>query len=320
MIILVILVIALILIGVFFLAITFGGPKQPPTMNSINEPFNSIDFSDMPEPVIHTARDGTTLAYRAYLAPDRTHQGSVILVHGSSASGASMHILAKEFAKSSFCAYALDIRGHGESSIKGKIDYIGQLEDDLEDFLRSIKPLQPTTLIGFSSGGGFALRFAASSRQRMFSNYVLLAPFMGQRAPTYRPNAGGWVNVGVMRSIAIAILNGFGINAFNDLPVIKFALNEEARTSLTPEYPFLLAQNFGPHRNYRSDVAAIEQPTQVIVGEKDEVFDAHQYLPVFDGAKMNIPVAVIPEIGHIDLTLDQAAIDIVIDKVKLFHN
>jgi pimeloyl-ACP methyl ester carboxylesterase len=40
-----------------------------------------------------------------------------------------MHELAKAFAAAGYAAYALDIRGHGDSGDKGKIAYVGQLED-----------------------------------------------------------------------------------------------------------------------------------------------------------------------------------------------
>jgi alpha-beta hydrolase superfamily lysophospholipase len=56
------------------------------------------------------------------------------------------------------------LRGHHNSGRSGDIDYIGQLEDDLADFVAVLRPLHPNasfTLIGFSSGGGFVLRVIA---------------------------------------------------------------------------------------------------------------------------------------------------------------
>ena len=47
--------------------------------------------------------------------------------------------MAKGFAAAGYTAYALDIRGHGASGTKGHIAYIGQLEDDMEDFVHSTK-------------------------------------------------------------------------------------------------------------------------------------------------------------------------------------
>ncbi|MFM5616223.1 alpha/beta hydrolase [Aeromonas veronii] len=65
-----------------------------------------------------------------------------------------MHKMASAFSQAGYDAYALDIRGHGASGDKGTIAYIGQLEDDLEDFIKSVAPAKPATLVGFSSGGG----------------------------------------------------------------------------------------------------------------------------------------------------------------------
>jgi alpha-beta hydrolase superfamily lysophospholipase len=191
---------------IFALAIIFGGPGTPHPMGSITDPFNSVDFSDLPQLSRFTARDGTQLAYRSYApATSAPSQGSVVLIHGSSATSSSMHPMAKELSAAGFTTYALDIRGHGGSGDKGQIGYIGQLEDDLTDFMRAVSPPAPVTLAGFSSGGGFALRFAGSSGQDLFKSYLFLAPFLSQNAPSIRPAGGGWASVGVPRIVALSI-------------------------------------------------------------------------------------------------------------------
>ena len=172
------------------LAVVFGGPQPPPPMESINAPFRSVDLSDLALLKRYTARDGARLAFRAYAPTASPAKGSAVLIHGSSASSSSLHPLAKGLAQAGYAVYALDMRGHGESGPKGQITYIGQLEDDVEDFLEAVQPAGPRTLVGLSAGGGFALRFAASSRQQPFDQYVLLAPFIHRDAPTYRP--GVW--------------------------------------------------------------------------------------------------------------------------------
>ena len=148
-----------------FVAIVFGGPKSLPPMASVNDPFDTVDFSDLPSLRRYAAEDGATLAYRYYDPIGATPRGSIVLIHGSSASSNSMHVLAKGFANAGYAAYALDIRGHGASGIKGKIKDIGQLEDDLDSFVSTVSPRKPMTLAGFSTGGGFVLRFAGSARQ-----------------------------------------------------------------------------------------------------------------------------------------------------------
>ncbi|WP_394846724.1 alpha/beta fold hydrolase [Pendulispora brunnea] len=117
---------------------------------------------------------------------------SVVLVHGSSASSRSMHPFAQCFAQAGFAVDAFDMRGHGDSGPRGDIAYIGQLDDDMEDFMHAVQPAGPKTLVGFSAGGGFAIRVAGGTRQALFDNYLFMAPAIHRRAPTYRPNAGGW--------------------------------------------------------------------------------------------------------------------------------
>lgn len=312
-----ILVVVAVLMVALGLAIALGGPGEaPPPMLSISDPFKNVDFSDLPELSYFTVRDGTKLAFRAYQAGGGRVKGSVVLVHGSSASSSSMHVMAKGFAAAGYATYALDVRGHGKSGTKGHIAYIGQLEDDMEDFVHSAKLAQPSTLVGFSSGGGFVLRFAGSPRQELFSNYLLLSPWISQDAATLRPGNGGWATVGVPRIIAIAALNGFGMHAFDDLPVVRFAVDERDKDLLTPQYSFALAQNFRPERDYQANIREVRQPLRVIAGQNDEVSYADRFAAVFKTAGKDVPVTVIPGIDHISLTLDPVAVQAAIAAVE----
>jgi alpha-beta hydrolase superfamily lysophospholipase len=312
-----ILIVVACLLTALGLAIALGGPGEaPPPMSSIDDPFKNVDFSDLPKRSFFTARDGTKLAFRAYPPAGDAVKGSVMFVHGSSASSSSMHLMAKGFAAAGYAAYALDIRGHGESGAKGHIAYIGQLEDDMEDFVHSTKLAQPSTLAGFSSGGGFVLRLAGSSRQELFSNYLLLSPWISQDAATLRPGSGGWATVGVPRIIAIAVFNGFGVHAFDDLPVVRFAVDERDKGLLTPQYSFALAQNFRPTRDYQANIRAIRQTLRVLVGQKDDVSYADRFAALFKAAGKDVPVRVLPGIDHISLTLDPVAIQAAIAAVE----
>ncbi len=216
-------------------AIAFGGPGEPAPMASINDPFRAVDFSAVPPMRVVRARDGAPLAFHAYpAAAGSAARGSVVLVHGSSAQGRSLHPLAQGFANADYEVLALDIRGHGGSGTagggKGRIAYVGQLEDDLEDVMNAMAPPAPVVLAGFSSGGGFALRVAGGDeRRRRFAGFLLLAPFLGPDAPTYRPNSGGWVSVGLPRYIALDLLDRAGLPWFQQLPVLRFALDAKAR-------------------------------------------------------------------------------------------
>ena len=164
-------IVFVLIIGVM---IAIPPPKSLPPLEAIAAPFRSVDFSKVPDLHYYTARDGSKLAYREYLKQDAKQV--VVLAHSSSGSGLSMHPLAEYLQKQGMAVYSLDIRGHGNSGRKGDIDYIGQLEDDMEDFVNQVLKQHEATLAGFSLGGGFVLRFAAGSRQKLFRRYVLLSP------------------------------------------------------------------------------------------------------------------------------------------------
>ena len=298
------------------LALVFGGPGDPGVMPSINNPFRSVDFSRLPGLSRFPARDGAQLACRAYPPAPGPARGTVVLVHGSSASSNSMHVLARALAAAGHAVYSLDIRGHGESGTRGRIAYIGQLEDDLEDFLGAVRPSRPLTLSGFSSGGGFTLRFAGSARQQLFDRYLLLSPYLGPTAPTSRRGSGGWVKVGVPRMIAIAMLNAAGVRACNDLPVLRFALDPQARRLLTPQYSFTLAANFGPPRDYRACIRAVNQPMRLVAGQDDEAMVPARYQEVFRAEGKDVPVTLVPGVGHIPLILAPEAVAAVVEQAR----
>ena len=172
------------------------------------------------------------------------------------------------------------------------------------------------TLAGFSSGGGFAIRFAGSNQQNLFQNYLLLAPFLSPDAPTVRPDSGGWASVGLPRIIAIAILNGFGVKTFNSLPVLRFALSENTKTILTPEYSYSLAMNFGPQKDYLANLRSMHQPISVLIGQNDEIYYPDRFADVLKQAGKDAPVTVVPAVDHIHLVLSPTAFDKSIEALR----
>jgi non-heme chloroperoxidase len=306
----------LLIVCAFVGSILFGGPQSPKPLASTNKPFAAVDFSELPPLQTFVGKDGAALSYRRYGAKLAPPKGSIVLVHGSSASSSSMHVLGKAFAEAGYEAYTLDMRGHGASGTKGKIGYIGQLEDDVEAFVQSIHPAKPSTLAGFSSGGGFVIRFAGSAKQTLFQNTLLLSPFLGPDAPNYRPDAGGWVSVGVPRIVSLSLLNQIGITAFNDLTVVRFALDENAKSFLTPEYSFALEDNFKPHRDYLADIRGMNNPCAILAGTADELFYTEKLEAIFKTPGNSCTVKLLPGIGHIPLTLAAEPVDAAVRLVE----
>ncbi|OOG39081.1 alpha/beta hydrolase [Polaromonas sp. A23] len=298
-------------------AITFGGPGPIAPLASVNDPFAKADFSGVPFPRRYTARDGTAMAWLHYAAAGNVQNARrVVLVHGSSARARSMHVLARALAGAGFEVAALDMRGHGDSGPRGQAAYVGQLEDDVEDFMRAVPHAGPSTLLGHSRGGGFVLRFAGGARQALFDRYVLLSPYLRHDAPTARPDDGGWATMGLPRFLGLHFINLAGMTTWNHLPVLNFALDDAARPMLTPSYSYTLANGFGPHNDYVDDIRGARGAMHIVAGSDDELFRADRFADVFTAAGKTVPVTLVPGVNHMGLTLDSAALGAVIQACR----
>jgi alpha-beta hydrolase superfamily lysophospholipase len=306
----IILAVFVVIVAALALAVAFGTARPPAPLAAVGEPFARVDYSRLPAPQSYAARDGATLAFRAYPGdPARI----AVLVHGSAGDGASMHALATALRARGRTVYTLDVRGHGASGPRGDIGYVGQLEDDMADFVGFVRTRHPgasLALIGFSSGGGFALRVAGSEIGGTFHRYVLISPLLTHRAPTYRSDAR-WAAPYVPRIVALTILSRLGIHAFEGLPVLAFGVAPESRTRLVATYSFRLQQNFEPHADYLADIRRAPNPMTVLVGANDELFHADRFAPVFRSVRDDVPVTVVPGIGHVGMILEPAALEAV---------
>ena len=302
-----------VLVGAAILAgmIAFGTSDPPPHMASVSEPFSHVDFSDLPPAETTPARDGSPLAFRVWAAsqpgePERV----VIAIHGSSAHSTSMHPLAKALQTEGITVYAPDIRGHGGTGRRGDIDYAGQLDDDAADFVAMVRDKHPKArlvLMGFSSGGGYALHLAGSPLGRRFARAVLISPMLGPRAPTAREIANAWATPFLPRIIALVILDKLGIHAFDHLPTLAFAIAPGNPGGLTGVYSFLLMQGFGTN-DYAADLRNAASPITVLVGGEDELFLAGRFAPTVHAVRADVPVVVVPDLGHIQMTTDPRAV------------
>jgi len=310
-----VIVLLILIVGAVGATLAFTAPKPPPPMTSVETAFVGADFSGMPERSHFIARDGTRLDYRAYPGdPDTV----VILVHGSSGTSASMHFVAQAIHARRATVYALAMRGHDGTGRYGDVDYIGQLDDDIVDFLKTL-PTRPAggkrILLGFSSGGGFVLRFAGSPNGHLFDRFILVSPQMPARSPLMRPNGGGWVSVSIPRFVVLSLLNKAGIHAFDGLDVIEFAVPPQNRTVQTASYTFRMLRNFGPTDDYLGDLKRAPGPVVVLAGQKDEIFHADRYAAVLKPARADVSVTLVPGLGHMDMTTKPAALAAISDAV-----
>src|SRR5437763_5155082 len=225
-----------------------------PELKSISAARGTIDLSSLPGIERFQGRDGTWLGFRHYAAKGAATGRVAIVVHGSSgSSGGTIHALSQALSTRGVETYAIDIRGHGASGTRGDIGYAGQLEDDLADFvavLRKTVPSAPLTLVGHSSGGGFALRVAGSPIQNLFERTVMLAPYLGYDAPSTRPDSGGWAKADIPRIIGLSVLHSMGITCCEALPVLALAVPPNSEKALVGTYTDRLMRNFAVHGDF----------------------------------------------------------------------
>jgi pimeloyl-ACP methyl ester carboxylesterase len=289
----------------------------PPELRSIPAARGTVDMSTLPAIERFRARDGTALGFRHHPASGQIGRVAVV-VHGSSgSSGTPIHALSRGLAQHGVESYALDIRGHGSSGTRGDIAYVGQLEDDLGDFVAEIRksnPAAPLTLIGHSAGGGFALRVAGSSIQNLFARTVLLAPYLGYIAPTNQPNDGAWASADIPRTLALMVVRGVGIECCEALPTLAFAVPPNSAENLVPAYTDRLRFNFGTHWNFRTDLAAATKPVTIYSGADDEVMIARNYAEAVRDFP-RVDVRLVEGVNHMGVVSLQKAVTVLADDV-----
>ena len=249
-------------------------------MASIGNPFTKIDYRDLPRVTWIKARDGTSLATRVWTTGAAADVSRVVIaIHGSSAMGGSMHTLAKALYDANTTVYAPDMRGHGDSGRRGDIDYTGQLDDDLADLVAEIRTTHSKATLGAF-------------------------------APTARSGPNQWVTPFIPRIIGLVILGRLGIHAFDGLTTLAFAIAPENADRLTGAYSFRLMKDFGT-LDYAADLRNAQCPVSVLVGGADELFLADRFEPTIHAVRPDVPVTVVPDLGHIPMILDARSLSAV---------
>ena len=294
--------------------IAFGTAKPPAVAPAITKPFADIDTQALPELLRYEARDRALLSYREYRASDRQ---VAVLLHGSAGSGVDMHPLALALQRAGITALVPDLRGHGANRPHGDITYVGQLDDDLADLITNKKPefsKSTWTILGFSSGAAFALRFAAESPTgQLVDRYVLVSPYLRYDAPSVRKSEPGsaasksWASASVGRIIGLTMLNQWGVRIWNGLPVLAFPVPANIDAT-TKTYSWRMYRDFGADDDYLADIRRAVRPIRVLVGGSDELLDAEKLKTEFQSQRSDVPVSIIPGLGHSDMVTRPDAI------------
>ena len=242
------------------------------------------------------------------------------MIHGSSgSSGGTIHALSQALAARGVETFAVDIRGHGTSGTRGDIGYVGQLEDDLADFvavLRKTVPSAPLTLVGHSvrrrlcaARGGLAdpepvraLRAArALSRLRCAVHPTEFRRLGARRYPAHRRPAGA-----ARRSASTAVRR---------CRCWRFAVPPNSEKTLVSTYTDRLMRNFAVGGDFRRDLAAATKPLTIISGADDELMFADKYAEAVRGAKVAVEVKVLDGINHMGIVSAPKAVSVIAEDV-----
>jgi len=259
----------------------------------------------------YEARDGKSLCYRRYEADS---DKLVILLHGISEDGQYLHPLAEFISKKGLAQVVVpDLRGYGYHPVRrGDVEYVGQHDHDLEDLVRCLRERVRSgfelIVAAHSGGGGNVIRLARKKLGSEIGAYLLLAPSVHPNAPI-NPKKDLWSDVSVnKRKLAfLSVLNALGLRFWNKSIVLrndKPAESRHGRETLEISYRLLLSRT--PKAKYERDLRAMTQPTLVLVGEKDEVFQPGQYAPMF-AENNHAKVSLIRDCDHDGILSDKAA-------------
>ena len=306
-------------VALIFTALIATPLERPPELRSVSDSAKGIDWSTLPPLERFQARDGTWLGFRHYQAKGPATDRGAIFIHGSSgSSGTVNHALTAALASHGVETWALDTRGHGASGTRGDIGYVGQLEDDLVDFVAHIRksaPDLPLTLVGHSAGAGFSLRIAATPIiQDLFVRTVLVAPYLGYDAPTNVAHSGGWANADIPRFLGLAALRKLGIDCCAQLPVLAFAVPPNSERILTATYSDRLMRNFAT-RGYRLDLPAVTHPMTIFGGTEDEMMISAKYAATVQAIKPDIDVKLIEGVNHMGMVTNPKAVNAIAEDV-----
>jgi acylglycerol lipase len=251
------------------------------------------------------AGDHINLAYAAYTLDKPI--GCMIFLHGGGAhSLAGYTFMAEQLCNHhQIATYLFDIRGHGRSEgRRGHTPSAEQVLKDISSAISFVKTIYqvPIYLGGHSSGAGLILNYSSWEKRLPVSGYVMVAPEFGYRVKAKRnlSKQDQFATVNLKAIIANRLSGGY---LWNDTLAVTFNYPKEIiekegflsgytvnmARAVTPDDPIIALKN-------------MEQPTQLLISEKDELIDAQKLenclTPILKENR-KCSLCILPEGGHL---------------------
>ena len=265
--------------------------------------------------------NGETLAYRERSGGEVP----LLLLHGNAWSSRSWDFLFEGLPERYHC-YAPDMRGFGRSSYETPIDSLSDLANDIETFADALE-LESFHLLGWSTGGGVAMRVAIDAPERV-RKLVLLSP-VGTRGfelpaiddtgqPTGEllatreeiaaaPQVAGMLDAQrtgnettMGAGLDAAVFNGRGTpdpdyrDAF-----VEDALSQQNYLDVVHALvQFNIADEHNGVRAGTGEASAIDAPTLVLWGDRDALITEQRVQQTVSDIGENAILAVFEDCGH----------------------
>jgi pimeloyl-ACP methyl ester carboxylesterase len=107
------------------------------------------------------------------------------------------------------------------------------------------------------------------------------------------------------------MLNQWGVHIWDGLPVLAFPVPANIDAT-TKTYSWRMYRNFGADDDYLADIRRAARPIRVLVGGSDELLDSEKLTTEFQSQRSDVPVSIIPGLGHSDLVTRPDAIRAVV--------
>lgn len=246
-------------------------------------------------------------------------QATIVLLHGVLSSATKMSTTAKILREAANVnVFAIDLRGHGKSEgTAGDVDRIDQYAEDVAEIVTQLKKDDPKTriiLAGHSMGGGIVLRYAMLKDRPEVDGFLLFAPLLGQNSPAFpTPTVSGpasdeepFLKIHIERLIGLKMLNSIGNHQYDNLNVLFFNVPP---TAPIRAYSYRANESMSPV-DYAEGLKAVDEPLMVLVGSKDEAFNANAFESAVRSNSKG-EVFVIEGVTHNGITQDSRSMQLI---------
>jgi pimeloyl-ACP methyl ester carboxylesterase len=283
---------------------------------------------------------GETIAYRE----QRGGSSILLLIHGNMSSSQHWDVFMEQF-DDHYTLIAIDLRGFGHSSYLKPISKLKNYAEDVKAFVDALK-LQAFSMIGWSTGGGVVMEFAAAYPE-FVEKLILLCSFSTRGYPFYHADKNGKPDFTrrVKSREAIeqlgktkVVLDAYQrrdkdflrdlwnkvIYNFHQPEADRYEVYLEAmlmQRNIVDIYHALNSFNISPYDHEAGQgtgtAGKIQAPTLVLSGKRDLVVPEYMAFEIVEDIGSNAEICELEHCGHSPLTDD---LDLVMRIIKDFLN